>query len=99
MSFDVFTHNTARPNGHPVPKPESLILHLLDVFHGQTVCDPFMGSGTTMVAAHRLRRRGIGIEINETYCELAAKRLEQSSLPLEHDAAEDVALPLDGDAA
>lgn len=81
VTFDVFTHNTVRQNGHPAPKPESLYAHLLRVFHGD-VLDPFMGSGTTLVAAKRLGRRAIGIEIEEKYCELAAQRLSQGALDL-----------------
>lgn len=41
------------------------------------VLDPFMGSGTTLAACYRMERHGIGIEINEQYCEIAAKRLEK----------------------
>ncbi len=67
---------------HPSPKPEPLMVWL--VTHGsdpnETVLDPFMGSGTTLVAAKRLGRRAIGIELEEKYCEIAAQRLAQGSL-------------------
>ena len=83
----VWIYNTVkgstRPN-HPCPKPETLMAHIVSDFtdEGETILDPFMGSGTTLVAAKRLGRKAIGIELNEAYCEIAAKRLAQGALPL-----------------
>jgi DNA modification methylase len=68
--------------GHPAPYPVALADFMLKAFNGSVV-DPFMGGGTTLIAAHRLGRRAIGIEIEERYCEIAAKRLQQEVLPLE----------------
>ncbi len=63
---------------HPNEKPVALAEHFicLHTLRGETVLDPFLGSGTTLVAAYRLGRHATGIEISEEYCELAAKRLE-----------------------
>lgn len=79
----VYTHcvNTNRYGGHPTEKPLPLMMEILKDFtnHGQSVLDPFMGSGTTIVACERMGRRGIGIEMNEEYFDLACKRVEEAT--------------------
>lgn len=72
----------AERNGHPCPKPIGWMKWAINLAsrNNETVLDPFMGSGTTLRAAKDLGRRAIGIEIEERYCEIAAKRLAQRVL-------------------
>lgn len=70
------------PSGHVAEKPEALMRYLVEKLScaEHIIFDPFMGSGTTLRAAKDLGRRAIGIEIEERYCEIAAKRLGQEVL-------------------
>lgn len=65
---------------HPTQKPVALMRWILEFFDNHTILDPFLGSGTTAVAAKELGRKFIGIEISEEYCKIAVKRLRQGVL-------------------
>jgi len=67
---------------HPTPKPEALMAKFIELHSrsGDLVLDPFCGSGPTLRVAKDLGRRAIGIEIDERWCEMAAKRLQQEML-------------------
>ncbi len=75
---NVLRHKRDDNSDHPSPKPVALMEDLLRVVSdvGEVVVDPFMGAGSTLVAAARLRRRAIGIEAIEAHCQTAADRLE-----------------------
>ena len=93
----------SRPNGkygvygndsneipHPCAKPLRAMLWAVDrcSLPGEVILDPFMGSGTTLVAAKQLGRRAIGIEIEEKYCQIAVDRLRQSVFQFDEPAPE-----------
>lgn len=70
--------------GHPTQKPLRVMEWSLGfATEAANVLDPFMGSGTTLQAAKKNRKQATGIEIEERYCEMAARRLQQEVLPLE----------------
>jgi len=88
VNRDYFVGNVAGVfgdrNDHPCPRPRDTMEHIVAIasLPGRTVLDPYAGSGTTLVAAKNIRRRAIGIEIEERYCEIAARRLDQTVLQL-----------------
>ncbi len=72
-----FSGESKKKTGHPAPFPIELPKRCIKLFSfmGDTVLDPFMGSGTTLIASYKLNRIGIGIEIDKGYCKLAVDRL------------------------
>ena len=78
----IYLNRVSCKRGHPTEKPIRLMKWCIDGYSlkTETILDPFMGSGTTLVAAKQLGRKAIGIELEEKYCEIAVKRLAQGCL-------------------
>jgi site-specific DNA-methyltransferase (adenine-specific) len=74
-----FNGEKKKKTGHPAPFPLELPLRCMKLFSfvGDTVLDPFLGSGSTLVAASQGNRKGIGIEIDPGYCDIAITRIEK----------------------
>ena len=78
-SIWTFPAASARKIGHPAPFPEELPKRLIELysFEDDIILDPFMGSGQTALAAIKLKRDYVGYDIDEEYCKLAEKRINQ----------------------
>lgn len=77
-----FTGQSKRgAGGHPAPFPIELPRRCIKLFSfvGDTVLDPFLGSGSTLIASYLHDRKGIGVEIDEKYCDIAVSRLHQEA--------------------
>jgi site-specific DNA-methyltransferase (adenine-specific) len=79
-----FSGETSKRYGHPAAFPEELPRRLIKLFSfpGDTVLDPFLGSGTTCAVAKTLGRRAMGLDIDRHFCAIAANRCSQVALPL-----------------
>lgn len=80
-SNSFYATDSAEKNGHPCPKPIGQWTRLLKrvTRDGDTVLDPFMGSGTTLVACQRMGRAGAGIEIDPEYFDIACRRVDEAA--------------------
>lgn len=85
---NVYSQMPPRHRLHPNEKPLEMVIYFLQAVSrlNDTILDPFAGSGTTGVAAKKLGRKATLIEVEERYCEIAAKRMAQGVLPLYGDA-------------
>ena len=77
-----FNGESKKRIGHPAPFPVELPRRCMKMFSyvGDTVLDPFLGSGTTLVACVQNNRKGIGIELDQRYSELAHRRIDVASI-------------------
>jgi len=77
-----YIHSIVSDGNHPTGKPLKILMAMIISFSepGDLILDPFMGSGTTLVAAKQLNRKAIGIELNKEYCDIAVSRLRQNVL-------------------
>ncbi len=76
-----FSGESKKKIGHPAPFPLELPARCIKLFSyvGDTVLDPFMGSGSTLIAAYKNDRKAIGIDVDTEYCKLAKKRLSEGA--------------------
>jgi DNA modification methylase len=86
--------SSQKPN-HPAEKPLGLVRWLAEISGGDLTLDPFLGSGTTLVACKQLGRKGIGVEIEERYAAIAAERVRTTTPPLPFDKIQKGEEPLE----
>lgn len=84
FNYDPLAAGDYKSKEHPTQKPVALMKWCVENFTnlGDTILDPFMGSGTTGVACVKLNRNFIGMEINPTYFEIAKRRIEEAQMQL-----------------
>ena len=84
IATDEHRSTQVRKIGHPTPKPIDLMEKLVDrCLEEWVIADPFAGSGATLIAARGMGRKAIGVELEEKYCEIIAKRLDQQVIDFE----------------
>jgi site-specific DNA-methyltransferase (adenine-specific) len=76
-------NNRKEQGNHPTPKPVSLVVNILNEKKNNTILDLFLGSGTTMVAAHQLKRKCYGMELDPKYCQVIVDRMIKLDTSLE----------------
>ena len=74
--------SSIKPNGHPAEKPVALLARMIRESGARRILDPFCGSASTLEAAKQEGAKAVGIEIEERWCEIAARRMAQEVLPL-----------------
>ena len=75
----IHSHNQTKTGLHETEKPIALMEWCLGFLpNAETILDPYMGSGTTLVACAKLGRKGTGIELDPEYFEIACKRVEEA---------------------
>lgn len=76
-----FNGESKKRIGHPAPFPIELPRRCIKLFSfvGDTTLDPFLGSGTTLIASYKNNRKGIGVDIDKSYCDLAINRLKKET--------------------
>jgi len=79
---DFWKFEAEHNRNHPAPFPEELPTRCLKLFSyvGDTILDPFMGSGTTLISAFKHKRKAIGVDISKQYCDYAVNRLKMAGI-------------------